>query len=68
VSGKHFRDLAPELGFVHSAGGPKSKMQFNGVDGLPTYLRFTQGADDMSDEWISCSHWGMFPTGIEYSK
>jgi hypothetical protein len=29
-----------------------------------SYIGFTQGADDMSDhdEWISYSHWGMFPT------
>jgi hypothetical protein len=29
-----------------------------------------QGADDMSDreEWISYSHWGMFPTGTQSSK
>jgi tetratricopeptide (TPR) repeat protein len=47
-----------------------SKIQFNGVGGLPTYISFTQGADDMSDhdKWISYSHWGMFPTGTKYSK
>jgi hypothetical protein len=33
--------------------------------GNPTAVQIvsdTQGADDMSDreEWISCSHWGMF--------
>jgi hypothetical protein len=28
---------------------PKSKIQFNGVGGLPTYISFMQGADDMSD-------------------
>jgi hypothetical protein len=49
---------------------PKSKIQFNGVGGLPTCISFTQGADDMSDhdEWISYSHWGMFPAGTKYSK
>jgi hypothetical protein len=47
-----------------SAAAPKSKTQFNGAGGLPTYISFTQGADDMSDhdEWMSYSHWGMFPT------
>jgi hypothetical protein len=49
---------------------PKSKIQFNGVGGLLTYISFTQGADDMSDhdEWISYSQWGMFQTGTKYSK
>jgi hypothetical protein len=49
---------------------PKSKIQFNGVGGLPTYISFTQGADDMGDhdKWISYSHWGMFLTGTKYSK
>jgi predicted heme/steroid binding protein len=44
---------------------PKSKIQFNGVGGLPTYISFMQGADDMSDhdKWTSYSHWGMFLTG-----
>jgi predicted heme/steroid binding protein len=44
--------------------GTEVKTQFNGAGGLPTYISFTQGADDMSDhdEWMSCSHWGMFPT------
>jgi hypothetical protein len=28
---------------------PKSKIQFNGVSGLLTYISFTQGADDTSD-------------------
>jgi hypothetical protein len=63
---RHQSARSPTL--LHGAGAPKSKMQFNGVDGLPTYLGVTQGADDMSDEWISCSHWGMFPTGTKYSK
>jgi hypothetical protein len=51
-------------------GAPKSKIQFNGVGGLLTYMRFMQGADDMRDhdEWTSYSHWGMFLTGTEYSK
>jgi hypothetical protein len=53
-----------------SQGGPKSKIQFNGVGGLATYIGFTQGADDMSDhdEWISCSHWGMFLRAGKHSK
>jgi hypothetical protein len=57
-----FHDTAP--------GAPKSKIQFNGVGGLLTYISFTQGADDMSDhdKWISYSHWGMFLTGTKYSK
>jgi hypothetical protein len=51
-------------------GAPKSKIQFNGVGGLLTYMYFMQGADDMRDhdEWISYSHWGMFLTGTKYSK
>ena len=51
-------------------GAPKSKIRFSGVGGLLTYIRFTQGADDMSDhdEWISYSHWGMFLVGTKYSK
>jgi hypothetical protein len=44
--GKHFRGLVPDLNFAHSAGAPKSIIQFNGVGGLPTYISFTQGADD----------------------
>jgi hypothetical protein len=49
---------------------PKSKIQFNGVGGLLTYISFMQGADDMSDhdKWTSYSHWGMFLTGTKYSK
>jgi hypothetical protein len=49
---------------LRSAAAPKSKTQFNGAGGLPTYISFTQGADDMTehDKWISYSHWGMFPT------
>jgi hypothetical protein len=49
---------------LQRATAPKSKTQFNGVGELPTYIGFTQGADDMSDhdKWTSYSHWGMFPT------
>jgi hypothetical protein len=49
---------------------PKSKIQFNGVGGLPTCISFMQGADDMSDhdKWTSYSHRGMFLTGTKYSK
>jgi hypothetical protein len=49
---------------LQNAAAPKSKTQFNGAGGLPTYINFTQGADAMSDhdEWMSYSHWGMFPT------
>jgi hypothetical protein len=39
------------------------KKSFNGDGAVASYLKNgTQGADDMSDhdEWISCSHWGMF--------
>jgi hypothetical protein len=55
---------------VHSAGAPKSEIQFNGVGGWLTYIGLTKGADDMNDhdKWISYSHWGMFPTGTKYSK
>jgi hypothetical protein len=63
-----FAVWSPSLASSTAPGAPKSKIQFNGVGGLPTYLSFTQGADDMNDEWISCSHWGMFPTGTKYSK
>ena len=48
------------------------KGSFNGEDAVASYLNnvratkadnHEQGADDMSvhEEWISCSHWGMFP-------
>jgi hypothetical protein len=49
---------------------PKSKIQFNGIGGLLTYISSMQGADDMSDhdKWTSYSHWGMFLTGTKYSK
>jgi hypothetical protein len=59
----NFAVRSPSLTSSTAPGASKSKMQFNGVGGLPTYLSFTHGADDMNDEWISCSHWGMFPTG-----
>jgi hypothetical protein len=67
------RDQRAALGQMRPVAflaAPKSKIQFNGVGGLPTYISFTQGADDMSDhdKWISYSHWGMFPTGKKYSK
>jgi hypothetical protein len=60
----------PTLPSCRAPRAPKSKIQFNGVGGLPTYIGFTQGADDMSDhyEWISYSHWGMFLTRRKYSK
>src|SRR5882672_1622636 len=35
------RGLVPTLNFVHSAGAPKSKIQFNGVGGLRTYVSLT---------------------------
>jgi hypothetical protein len=49
---------------LQSAGAPKSELEFNGAGGSLTYISFTPGADDMSDheEWMSYSHWGMFPT------
>jgi len=55
---------------LQRAAAAKSKTQFNGVGGLPTYISFTQGADDMSehDEWTSYSHWGMFLTAGKHSK
>jgi hypothetical protein len=55
---------------LQSAGAPKPKTQFNGAGGLPTYISFTQGADDMNDhdEWTSYSQWGMFLTRGETSK
>jgi hypothetical protein len=61
---------SPTLTSCTARGAPKSKIQFNGVGGLLTYIGFTQGADDMNDhdKWISYSHWGMFPTGTKYSK
>jgi hypothetical protein len=34
----HVRGLAPPLNFMRSAGGPKSKAQFNGAGELRTYL------------------------------
>ncbi|MEH2534292.1 hypothetical protein V1277_006412 [Bradyrhizobium sp. AZCC 1588] len=40
VDGKHVRGLVPDLNFVHGAGAPKSKIQFNGVGGLLTYISF----------------------------
>jgi hypothetical protein len=70
VDGKHFRGLVPDLASCTAPRTPKSKIQFNSVGGLLSYISFTQGADDMNDhdEWISYSHWGMFPTGTKYSK
>jgi hypothetical protein len=71
---QYLRDLVPALNFVHSAEGieigakaPKTKIQFNGVGGLLTYISFRQGADYMSDhdEWISYSHWRMVLTGTK---
>jgi hypothetical protein len=51
-------------------GAPKSKTQFNGAGGSPTYISLTQGADDMNDhdEWTSYSQWGMFLTRSKTSK
>jgi hypothetical protein len=49
---------------LQRAEAAKSKNHFNGTGGLPTYISFTQGADDMNDhdEWTSYSQWGMFLT------
>jgi hypothetical protein len=60
----------PALTSCRAPRAPESNIQFSGVGGLPTYISFTQGADDMSDrdEWISYSHWGMFLTGRKHSK
>jgi hypothetical protein len=56
--------------FCGAPGLPKSNIQFNGAGGSPTYISFTQGADDMRDhdEWTSYSHWGMFLTRRKYSN
>jgi hypothetical protein len=33
-------------------------------------INYTQGADELNDhdEWISYSHWGMFPTATKSSR
>ena len=41
MAGKHFVVWSLTLNFVHSTGAPKSKIQFNGVGGLRTYISFT---------------------------
>ena len=41
MAGKHFVVWSLTLNFVHSAGAPKSKIQFNGVGGLRTYVSLT---------------------------
>jgi hypothetical protein len=41
MAGKHFVVWSLTVNFVHSAGAPKSKIQFNGVGGLRTYVSLT---------------------------
>src|SRR5258708_40011634 len=41
MADKHFVVWSLTLNFVHSAGAPKSKIQFNGVAGLRTYVSLT---------------------------
>lgn len=41
MAGKHFVVWSLTLNFVHGAGAPKSKIQFNGAGGLRTYVSLT---------------------------
>jgi hypothetical protein len=50
----------------------RSKENFNGDGAVGSYLTIicARGADDMTDydEWISCSHWGMFTLESKFSR